>query len=147
MEAITVKSTTGDKDKGTYDECQVVVNRPTTLAEYVELLPEVAIVNALGAYWKQNATQGPKAPWLEAVLEHGPGSDEAEAAKSEYQTKVPEYVYTGTKTRGDGVKQKESQAFTRNLQSSTANLDDDATMTMGELRALMAEENVPVVVK
>ena len=144
MKKIKVKTTIGKKGTASYWEGTTVCQVSESITEAVERVGEDAVLRKFNAGEKQDAVQGPKQGLRDAADKFGIDSAEFKTAKAEYDKLVIAHVYTGKRTTGDGITQKAGQAATRRLTSATANLDDNATMTVAEIKAMLAEEGIPV---
>lgn len=152
MTPTTVKSSIGDKAKGTHFECDTIVNLPDTLNEAFEVWgeagvdPEATALKIIRAAWKQNATQGPKEGLREAAQQCG-NDFESEVftdALSTYHDATGKYIYTGKRRASDGITQQAAQSALRAQRDTLRELDDDTPMTVGDYKAMLAEHGVPM---
>ena len=143
MKTIIVESSIGKAGTPDYFNVEgLAVNIPGTLPEAFELSSEDAVLKAFQAYWKQNATQGPKEALRVVRDDAGLDSEAFLVAVEDYREAVAQYEYTGKRRVGDGVKQAESQAGTRRLKAAAEGLDDTATFTLAELKEMFGD--VPI---
>lgn len=141
---------TATTDIGAVKDIEVVYSEWDSLDEFTEHCEsegrsgETTLLERLNAVQRQNAFQTPKGTAREVLEASGPDSDEFSDALAVFKVKVANYRLSGARKVGDGIKQKESQQGLRKVRGETAHLEDEDTITMGELRAMLSEEGAPI---
>jgi len=138
-------------DIGAVTDIEVIYSEWESLDEFTQHCEsegrsgETTLLERLNAVQRQNAFQTPKGTAREVLDKFGEGSVEFEEALATFKVKVANYRLSGARKVGDGIKQKESQRGLRKVRGETAHLDDEDTITMGELREMLEAEGAPIV--